>query len=111
MRVRSVSAVLVLASLGVVAASTMHGPTADAAPTPPTGVAVDYELRERTASPDIKQQLAGMRQNIAAQKRSYTVGYTTALDRPIGQLATLKVPALPLGHLKQQSVEAEKLVR
>lgn len=64
----------------------------------PPGVAIEYKQRELNAPPQIVNKLAQLRQQIAAQRLTFEVGYTAAADFPLEQLATLKVP----GNLVQQ---------
>lgn len=51
-----------------------------------------YAQRERNASPEIRQQLEQFRREIRERNLSYTVGYTTAMDRSMDELAGTKVP-------------------
>lgn len=60
-------------------------------PTP--GAAQDYDARERDASPQIRNLLAELRQNIDRNNYEYTVGYTEALDHPLADLAGLVMPS------------------
>ena len=48
--------------------------------------------REKKAPKKVKKQLATLRSNIKAKKRKYKVAYTAAMDRPMSQLAGLKMP-------------------
>jgi len=52
----------------------------------------DYKQRELTASPEIQAKLAKLRQDIDANNKPFTVGYTSALDQPLEQLAGTKIP-------------------
>ena len=56
-------------------------------------LAQDYAARERRASPQIRELLASLRSGIEAQRLSYTVGYTEALDYPLDRLAGLRLPS------------------
>ena len=51
-----------------------------------------YAQRERNASREIRQQLEQFRREIREQNLSYTVGYTTAMDRNMDELAGTSVP-------------------
>jgi len=51
-----------------------------------------YAQRERNASREIRQQLEQFRREIRQQNLSYTVGYTTAMDRNMDELAGTSVP-------------------
>ncbi|MEP6707017.1 MAG: C1 family peptidase [Pyrinomonadaceae bacterium] len=51
-----------------------------------------YAQRERNASAEIRQQLEQFRREIREQNLSYTVGYTTAMDRSLEELAGTRVP-------------------
>lgn len=73
--------------------------------------AQDYEARERDASPQIRELLRELRENIRANGYPYTVGYTEALDRPLAQLAglTMPPPAELLGLMQRQNRLAAEL--
>lgn len=58
----------------------------------PPGVAFDYKARELKAPPHIVSKLTQLRSQIAAQKLSFKVGYTAAMDFDLAKLAALKVP-------------------
>jgi C1A family cysteine protease len=51
-----------------------------------------YAQRERNAAPEIRQKLEQFRREIQEQNLSFTVGYTTAMDRSMDQLAGTKIP-------------------
>ena len=51
-----------------------------------------YVQRERNASPEIRQQLERFRREIRENNLSYTVGYTTAMDRSMDELAGTRIP-------------------
>jgi len=55
-------------------------------------MAQDYAERERRASPQIREMLAALRDEIAATGARYTVGYTEALDIPADRLNGLRLP-------------------
>jgi cathepsin L len=57
----------------------------------PPGVAFDYKARELKAPPHIVSKLNQLRNQIAAQKLSFKVGYTGAMDFDLAKLAALKV--------------------
>jgi len=59
----------------------------------PKGVAINFAQREMQASPQIRGVLQNLRQEIAARRLTFEVGYTAALDFRIEQLAGLQVPA------------------
>jgi cathepsin L len=65
-----------------------------------------YVQREQTAPPAIKTQLAQIRQTIQANNLPYTVGYTTALDRPLSELAGV-VPPPQAEIVKQRTTFAQ----
>lgn len=46
-----------------------------------------YAAREDAAPPAVKQKLAELRSHLATQKSDFVVGYTSAMDRPLSQLA------------------------
>ena len=58
----------------------------------PPGVAFDYKARELKAPPHIVSKLTQLRSQIAAQKLSFKVGYTAAMDFDLAKIAVLKVP-------------------
>src|SRR5215471_21435764 len=61
--------------------------------------------RERTASPEIQKTLTELRRKIQTDKLTFEVGYTTALDRRIEQLAGTRAPAnLPAMAQRQNSL-------
>ena len=72
---------------------------------------VNYAQRETQAPAAIKQRLAGLRQQIQANKLKFTVGYTTALDKSIEQLAGSKPPADLADQAARQNQLAAKLYR
>ena len=51
-----------------------------------------YVARENVASPRIKEQLAGLREEIVRKSFDFKVGYTTAMDRPLLKLAGARPP-------------------
>jgi hypothetical protein len=62
-------------------------------PITPKGVVINFAQREMQASPQIRGVLQTLRQDIAARRLTFEVGYTAALDFRIEQLAGLAVPA------------------
>src|SRR5437870_4647252 len=48
--------------------------------------------RGRNATPEIRQQLEKFRREIRENNLSYTVGYTTAMDRSMDELAGTRIP-------------------
>jgi cathepsin L len=66
---------------------------------------------EKAASAAIQGQLQEIRQKIQAEKLTFTVGYNSALERPIEQLAGTREPAdLPI-QAQRQNALAEKLIQ
>lgn len=55
-------------------------------------VRVDPITREKSAPPQVKGVLADLRKQIAANKKSFTVGYNPAMDVPLSVLAATKIP-------------------
>ena len=55
----------------------------------------DYQAREQTATPSIRERLAALRRKLEAEHATFEVGYTTALELPLSQLAGTRVPARP----------------
>lgn len=53
----------------------------------------NYEEREREASPQIRELLNSLRENIRRQRYDYEVGYTEALDHPLERIAGLEMPS------------------
>ena len=69
-----------------------------------------YLERELKAPVTIKTQLSELRQNIQVQKWTFQVGYTTALDYKLEQLAATKAPDdLPTQASAQNTVAAQLL--
>lgn len=60
-----------------------------------------YAQRLLKAPPQIKTQITQLRQVAVAQKWTFNIGYTTALDRSIEQLTGLKLP--PPAELEQKA--------
>jgi C1A family cysteine protease len=58
----------------------------------PINQRVDYVQREKQASPEIKSKLANFREQIKTRGRTFTVGYTAAMDVPIEVLAGTRIP-------------------
>lgn len=54
---------------------------------PATAQEVDYDLRERRASSEIKELLTSLRADIRRNRYSFSVGYTEALDQSLDVLA------------------------
>lgn len=78
---------------------------------PASGAAQDYDARERNASPQIRNLLSELRQNIESNNYQYTVGYTEALDRPREDLAGTEMPPERelLGLMRRQNALAAEL--
>src|SRR5437762_13326742 len=51
-----------------------------------------YAQREKNASQEIRQQLEQFRREIRKNNWSYAVGYTTAMDRSMDELAGTRIP-------------------
>jgi cathepsin L len=69
-----------------------------------------YEERLQKASPEVKQRVQTLRAQVAAQHLSFTVGYTTAMDRSLEQLTGAKAPAdLEQRAPKQNALAAEAI--
>lgn len=51
-----------------------------------------YQQREMSASKEIKAKLQSMRELIKAKKYSFTIGYTTAMDRNLEQITGMVEP-------------------
>ncbi len=72
---------------------------------------VNFELRERTAAPAIKSTLSGLRKDISAKQRTFTVGYTTALDLGLDQLAGTRIPKdIPAATIQAVNIRAQELM-
>ena len=72
---------------------------------------VSYSHREARAAAELKAKLASLRQVIAAEKFSFEVGYTTAMDLSLESLAGTKAPAdLPEQAVRQRAI-AERLLQ
>jgi cathepsin L len=72
--------------------------------------AQEYIQRETAASPAVKAKIAAIRQRVAKEKLTFTVGYTEALDRPLSVLAATQAPR-GLGKLvATQNIMAMKLL-
>src|SRR5438445_518057 len=71
---------------------------------------IDYAQRERRAPPEIKQRLGRLREQIKANKLTFEVGYTTALDESLEKLAGTRAPAdLPEQAKRQNEIGARLL--
>ena len=71
---------------------------------------VDYKQRERLASPEIKQRLGAIRQEIKDKQLTFEVGYTTAMDESLDKLAGTKPPANLEEQAKRQNEIASKVL-
>jgi hypothetical protein len=58
----------------------------------PTSIQVYYKQRELQASPQIKAKLQQLRQQIAANKWKFTVGYTEAMDYNLHEITGMQEP-------------------
>src|SRR4029453_14817793 len=64
----------------------------------PAPASMDFPAREAKASLAIQEELASLRQQVAAQGLPFQVGYTGAMDFPLNQITGLITPAdLPQG--------------
>ena len=76
----------------------------------PRADAAVYAEREKSALPRIQGQLKELRARIEAEKLTFTVGYTSALDRNIEQLAGTREPAdLPEQARRQNEIAEQSL--
>src|SRR5262249_28356672 len=55
----------------------------------------DYQSREQAAPRSIRERIAALRRKLEAGGATFQVGYTTALELPLRQLAGTRVPARP----------------
>jgi C1A family cysteine protease len=75
---------------------------------------VDYSVRESAATPAVKKRLDAVRATIDKNKLEFHVGYTSALDVPLNQLAATKIPVTLSAQTKKilalsaQTTAAEK---
>jgi cathepsin L len=69
-----------------------------------------YAVREKVAPPDIQQRLDRLRREIKAQKLTFEVGYTSALGRPLLELAGTKAPRDLVARAQKQNELAAKLL-
>jgi C1A family cysteine protease len=70
----------------------------------------DFAAREQVAPPAIKSKLAELRQALGPNPK-FTVGYTTALDIPLEQLAATKIPQLPPTTVQQINARGGELMK
>ena len=70
-----------------------------------------YENRLNTASPAIKAQLEALKARAPKENWTFTIGYTTAMDRPLSQLAGLKTPPDALSKAPQQNAFAAEALK
>lgn len=103
---------LALLMLGV-----LHGPAVSGqVPTPAIKApqapgTFNLQQREMAASPAIKQHLEGLRRDIQTQKLSFQIGYTTAMDLRLEQLAGSRAPADLHVQAPKQNAAAEQLLK
>jgi cathepsin L len=71
---------------------------------------VDYELREKNASPEIKTKLATLRTNIKNEKFTFTVGYTEAMDRNLENLTGDIIPTDMANRARTINLQARQLL-
>ena len=91
----------------------------NAQPTPrPTGAArveqrvrvVDYRAREAAAVTPLRARLTALRQQVEANRLTFRVGYTTAMDIPLEKLAGTRAPQdLPEAAARQNALAARLL--
>ncbi len=91
--------------------------------TPPTMVATPvqaqadlqlqtfYANRLKMASPQIKAKIEAMQAQAKREGWTFTVGYTTAIDRSLAQLTGAMPPASPLQNAVQQNAFATEAIR
>lgn len=72
---------------------------------------VDYEQREKTARPEIKQRINDIRGRILQRNLAYTVGYTTAADETIQNLTGLVIPPDHTARIQRQNARAKQLLQ
>ena len=70
---------------------------------------LDYDQRELSASAEIKSTLSNLRSEAETKQWTFEVGYTTAMDFPIGQITGLRPPENWLEQAQQQNSLAEGL--
>ena len=70
----------------------------------------DYERRELQAPPEVRTQLAALREEGAAKGWTFEVGYTSAMDYKIEQITGLKPPSNWLKQAKKQNARAAHLL-
>lgn len=70
-----------------------------------------YLQREKIAPAAVKTQLLQLRRNINTQKLTFQVGYTTAADRPIAELAATQAPDDLPSQARQQNEVAAQVVK
>jgi len=70
-----------------------------------------FAEREKAAAPQIKERLQGLRERIRSEKQTFTVGYTSALDRSIEQLAGTRAPADLPEQARRQNEAAEQMLK
>jgi cathepsin L len=71
---------------------------------------LDFKARELAAPPKIKMQLENLRKDIQTKNLKFQVGYTTALDFTIEQLAGTKAPADLAVRAPKQNAVAMKVL-
>lgn len=73
----------------------LAGGTAIAQPDPRSALTSrvgDLRAREASAPIEIKSKLAALREELQKEKKSFTIGYTTASEVPLEQLASTRIP-------------------
>lgn len=75
------------------------------------GQQIEYIQRENRAPDSIKKVLSDLRAKIKAQNFTFEVGYTSALDRKLEQLAGTRAPQNLEGMAREQNKLAQDLMR
>jgi C1A family cysteine protease len=73
----------------------------------PPAADLGYTAREAAAAPQIRATLGQLRAQIASQNLTFTVGYTSALDRPLSELAGTRAPADLKAKMREQNLLAK----
>jgi C1A family cysteine protease len=69
-----------------------------------------YQQREMTAKPEMKAQLQSLRELITADKYTFQIGYTTAMNYTIEQITGLVEPADLNERIMKQNSAMEKML-
>jgi cathepsin L len=84
------------------------GPTGQLSPAARTEM---LQQREQLAPPAIKQQLADFRQFISARQLTFSVGYTTAMERKLPQITGDVIPPDMIQIAQRQNALADQLLK